>query len=565
MSLNNEMSEVDIQNFKKSALRAHEAFDAYFEILQPLITEKFPDDTKTLMARLKRLRDDTAALADSGNNVTGDIVASIGKLCEISDEIGAIYASFDAPRMQSMNISNSNVSGTNRLDIVDAFENLAGKYNRINKDIMEILGGITATYVQKISADITAAADPAESLRQLHALVMQNLPAYDMYLGVIETLLTTNTLVPVIKQMLESDKNAILVPDCKEERRRGISFPCRRLGLLPHEDVAPCLPRELHAKIYGTAKEVSFAKWAKDRGITILVINSVAYDVVEYKTAQLFKKDASLTPAYGISSGIIERTNIITVPDDKTAAPKFDFSAEVYGEENGGNGGFVFETIDGVHYRVLRRREEKKGASLAPFDIADIVKYFKSPSMCTRVSTYQEICNAEACRRMMVRKQPNTSLFEVTASTIDANYIRNQVVLRLNGVLHTLLTRGSSTEKDIIKILHSHQLVDEFGAALLDFYKIGAIGIHDFSGGMFPFSEMLSTFLVEVENLRRQFIKELHDGYARTKPSADPSSSYETQRRLETLIIDVVQTVIPSDDNIYSSLNYKYMLLNYDR
>lgn len=557
------MTSSNLQNFKKYALRAHDAFDSYFEILQPLIAEKFPDDTKVLATRLRTLRERVEGISIDDATVQG-----IADLCDIGDEISDLFSSFDAPRMQSMNISNSNVSGTNRLDIVDAFEDLTGKYTQINKSVFVSLNEIAAACAQKIANDIKTG-DAEKKLTQLHEVVLQHISAYDMYLQVLQLLISENILVHVIEQLLESDKNAVLVAHIDASRQKSNLIPHRRLGLIPHDNILRCTPRELHAAIYGSAKDITFSRWAKDRNITILIINSVAYDVVEYKTSQLFKKDTSLVPAYGISRGIIERTTIISAD---TSSAGFDFSVEVHNED--AKVGFVFETIDGKHYRMLHRRDGAVNAANAvgiePFDIADIVKYYKAPSMHTRVSTYQDVCNKEACRKMMVRKQPNTNLFEITSKTIDTNYIKNQVVLRLNGVLHTQLSRAHlehNMEKDIMKILHSPQLVDEFAAALLDFYKIGAVNtIHDFSGGQFSFAEMLSSFLVEVENLRRQFIKELHDGYSRTQAFKDgvALSSYEVQRRLETLIIDVVQTVIPSDDNIYSSLNYKYMLLNYN-
>jgi hypothetical protein len=119
-------------------------------------------------------------------------------------------------------------------------------------------------------------------------------------------------------------------------------------------------------------------------------------------------------------------------------------------------------------------------------------------------------------------------------------------------------------------VLHDETLTSLFSETILLQYNKGVMAeeIKEFKAGIFPFSEILSSFLVELQYMTRRFSKEMHDGYSRNPPSNKIYDMPKKERmeiilkKIHDIIEETVGLIIKDGSNIYSSLHTKYLILN---
>lgn len=261
---------------------------------------------------------------------------------------------------------------------------------------------------------------------------------------------------------------------------------------------------------------------------------------------------------------------------EKKTRNEWDFSYEIIDDANTNNY-YVIETLDGLKYRALAPWLSDKNLSINKFRISQLLIYIKNSNTPNRIANYQALANKESAKHMFLTKPMSIDALAEQSKEVDTTIIKNEIYLKINRVIDDIITKEYSSGKkivsdvDINNIIHDQRIRDTFIDTVLKLYKAGAkySDIQEFDAGKFPFHELLSSFIVELEDITRRFMKDLHDGYNRepfkkevyTLPVHDKMSAIN--KKIEEIINKTLQTIIGINENIYSALNYKYLLLNY--
>jgi hypothetical protein len=158
------------------------------------------------------------------------------------------------------------------------------------------------------------------------------------------------------------------------------------------------------------------------------------------------------------------------------------------------------------------------------------------------------------------------------AKEVDTQIIRNELFLKIKSIINTLISKNDiDSLHDINDILHSELIKETFTSVILTMYKTASkyTDLQEFDAGKFPFSELFSSFLIELQSITRLFMKQLHDAFNRSLPSNDLFKLSKKEKNtaigklLDEIILHSLQIVVSDGGNIYSALNYKYLLLNF--
>lgn len=317
----------------------------------------------------------------------------------------------------------------------------------------------------------------------------------------------------------------------------------------------------------------SFQAISKTADAGIIVINKIIYTPIEYNLRPLIIsseiKKYYQPDEYGITSRLVDRFKTIVGYD---SSKKWDISIEVYGESN--DKFYILETLDGHLYRCMTPWMSNSASYLVgKYKVSPILEYKYGKE--TRAANYHAACAKVSTRHMFLSKAMSLEGFDTQAKDVESNTIRNDIADKLlehvQSVIKSKYKNKISSNVDIYEVLHDQDLLDIFGECVVLSYKTGAANedIAAFEAGKFPFSEVLSTFIVELQKTIRRFAKELHDSYTRRPLPADifelPSDqrAEEINKKIESVIRDTLVLVIKPTDNIYSTLYFKYLVLNF--
>lgn len=386
-----------------------------------------------------------------------------------------------------------------------------------------------------------------------------------------------------ILEMLEDDKDFILEGQISNQFSGKTLIkdnpPLHRFGLLPVTDLLPI--DELLKKILieeKPTKTTSFSKLAQELSVGLIVFNRITYSPIEYNIRSLIlpdvAKDFIQSDELGINAKTIARfTNINTMKKQK-----WNFSTELHNIN--AEKFYVLETLDGSTYRCLAPWVQSKTFSLSRFRINNIINYYSNiksmktaPS--TRASNYHKLLIDKSLSNMFVQKPIELDSFEGQAGTVSTDKIRQELIYRLENAVKDIIKKEyKDNVKDNIEvneIIHHKDLQTIFYDTILILFKTGVLSenIKDYDAGHFPFSEILSSFIVDILHISRRFSRELHDGYSRNALKAKVFDESKEQRlhlitkKINEVIFDAVHLIIKNTDNIYSALHYKYLLINF--
>jgi hypothetical protein len=401
----------------------------------------------------------------------------------------------------------------------------------------------------------------------------------------------------------------------------------KRFGLVPVTD--SMLMDDLLELIIKnkSIKNVDLHKYSKENDIGFIIVKRVVYTPIEYDLRNLIipelAKPLIQPPEFGITEKTINRFQTIKIlpsaddtkdnkksgtkgsnksgtKDNKKSGTKgsnksgtkgsnksgtqnnsssdrlkWDFSYEIIGEKL--NNFYILETLDNKHYRALAPWMSDKNLAIGRFRIKQFIEYISNPNKPNRIANYQALANKAAIKNMFLAKSMSLDLLAERSTEVDTTLIKNEIFLKINRVISDMITdeyaEGKKIKSDtqLNDIIHHFGIRDAFVNTVLRLYEVGAKydEVQDFDAGKFPFYELLSSFMVDLEDISRRFMKDLHDGYNRDplKKEVFDLPPYEKAsaigKKLEDILNKTIQTVISDKENIYSALNYKYLLLNY--
>jgi hypothetical protein len=386
-----------------------------------------------------------------------------------------------------------------------------------------------------------------------------------------------------ILELLEDDKDFIISDQIKNQFNGKTIIkdnpPLHRFGLLPVTDLLPI--GDLLKKILieeKPTKTTSFSKLVQELSIGIIVFNRITYNPVEYNIRSLILPDIAKEFIQSDELGINVKTIARFTNINSMKKQKWNFSTEFHNVN--AERFYVLETLDGDTYRCLAPWIQSKTYSLSKFRIKNIINYYSNIKSMkttpqTRSANYHKLLMEKSIPNMFVHKPMELDSFEDQAGTVSSDKIKQELLYRLENTVKNIITSEYKNDVknniEVNEIIHHKELQTVFYDTILILFKTGVLSenIKDYDAGHFPFSELLSSFIVDILHISRRFSRELHDGYSRNPLKSKVFEESKEQRmhlitkKINDVIFNAVHLIIKNTDNIYSALHYKYLLINF--
>ena len=377
-------------------------------------------------------------------------------------------------------------------------------------------------------------------------------------------------LVRFILDQIEHDKDFYLsqlkIPQPKNKKIHLINPPLKRFGLLPITESMPL--KDLIAMI--SSSVTSLTKLASENNVCIIVQYHVVQTPIEYNIKPLINihlaKQQSQPAMFGVTDNLIKRFTTIKQLDDS----EYLYNCDVIGKHDAADF-YILETLDNINYRVLAPWLESKKYTVGRRYALPLLNYI-TKNIVDRSTNYQALCISQSLKNMFLPRPLGLDAMAEQAKDVDTQIIKNELFLKIKSIIDKLIDKQDiSSLHDINDILHNAEIKETFVSIILVMYKVASkyTDLQEFDASKFAFSELFSSFLVELQAVSRQFMKMLHDIFNRSLPSNEifQMSKREKNNLLYKLLDDILsqalQVTINDNSNIYSALNYKYLLLNF--
>ena len=468
------------------------------------------------------------------------------------------------------NVNIPNISNTRKMELSTLCDKLYAKYLALNKDLLLIDVDTMNNLVKLIITDITE-----EKIYEYRKFYHNNRGCINIYANLMQQLvdhyfISNKSLAFKLLAMVEEDKDMVLSGSVKKQFKSTIKKNPRpyRYGLLPvtpHlalKDILNIIAKEVGKPISGT----DFKKISNKFDIGIIVFNKIVYTPVEINTRPLIIEEEAkpfIQPnAYGINKKVITRFNTIT---QLKSTDTWDFSIEKYNEN--AKIFYILETTNGNTYKLLAPWLKSDKYGVSSFRIMRVLT--ENPA--SRSVDYHAKKINNAIPNMFAKKMLDLESVEERNYDIDSNVIRNAIIADIMRTVHSICSKkfknGFKNSTEVSNLLHDPEIVDTYiNSALIHYAK----GANNYDAGDFDISEILSTFLVMLQETGRRFLRELHNGYARDPIKDEIFDGSKTTRdnivmeRVLNIINNTMSLIIKLDSNPFVHIYTKYIKLNFE-
>jgi hypothetical protein len=416
-----------------------------------------------------------------------------------------------------------------------------------------------------------------EDIKYLQSIVRKHIFSVSLYANILQKIVddssskimskSNTNLLSEIFEIIESDKSFFLLGHATNIFKKKVDNPpMKRFGLVPITD-SMSLSELMHVVI-GKKNINKISNLSSIKNYGFIIFNHIVYTPIEYNIRSLIVPSVAaklIQPdTYGPTLKTVERFKTIR---DYPAA-KWDFDHKIINESS--DKIIIIETLEGKSYRCLAPWVDSAlyGYFINKEKVLPIIEYIKNKNVSDRVSNYHIISTKLATKNMFLKKPIAMESFEENSADVPSHIIKQEIILNLE--THVNKYKSIKDSVQLNEVLHDEGLRDIFYNTTLRLYPKAVIldSIKEFKADRFPFSELLSSFIVELQNITGKFMRELHDGYGR-KPL--PKETFDLpadernniiRKKISTVIEDALNLVIKNESNIYSTLHYKFLLLN---
>jgi len=609
---------LDIAEFKLDALLAYDVSN------DDASTDTNSNDAKVVASINTAATASTAASTNRQQNKGLTLFTYYVKIDHIINSITVII-----DKLESLEISGIEISESAKSRIKTDVINLRKAFNTFKKESMQIditlIPKLSKELADNCINDNTILFKIRKEIHknfsgvELYANVMQLL--IDHYYT-IDKLYTFQLM-----KYLEDDKSLVLNnPGLKKVKNKTIikTNPSQtRFGLIPVTVSQPldiCIGK-IEQNLNKTTKHKSLKKVADALDISIIVFNHIVYNPIEYNIRSLILEDDAkqyVQPKeFGITDKVVKRFQTIIATEKPT---DWKFSIEFYNIDDADDVSksnksdqpdgvsksnksdqpdgvsksnksdqpdgvsqlsktvsidstkkfYILETLNGTTYRFLAPWLSNNIA-LARFRVEHILNY--DPTKPSRATSYHFNATNLAVQNMFLPKALEMESFENQTTDVASGVIQQELIEQTMRYIDNLIAKkyakGIKSSIEINDILHDPGLMQHFNRELVKLYKKGSASpdVNEFDAGSFPFYEVLSSFIVNLQIASRRFSREIHTGYSRTPLRPEAFTQHDAASIIRTKILTVVQEaislIIKLDENLYTSLHYKYLILNF--
>jgi len=504
-------------------------------------------------------------------------------ICYLFDDINKILSLIDKSYMHPINVK-INKSYTFLIELQDQLNKVKLIYKRFNKEWISNKILFISTLTKAI---VKEAAYLTNGEKHKKALMYQKLFRKDtitihLYSSIMQGLLdvsyNSRSLLLNILKILEDDKKFYLIEKRQPTTKNNVHLInplIDNFSLIPVTDkmkledlLSMILPNQTNGKI-------DMKEYANKKYIGFIILKRIIYQPVDYSIRKLLKTDKkNKSKLFGINENIIKRYANI----NPLGTHKWDFSCKIIGDVDKMNEYYILETLNGKHYKALAPWFISNKYSVPKNKIENFITYISrkknKPSM---TYEYQNLKIQQAIPNMFLERTVDMEQIKEKSTHIDSHQIQNDLYINIISLIKSIIKNNYNNGKkindnfDVNNIIHDTKIKKKFFRIVLSNYAIGSslTNAKEFSAGVFPFSELLITYLKELKYISLRFVKELHNGYNRSllKPNIFQLPNDKKMdviiTKIEKIVRNAIILTIDHKNNIYTDMTYKYYLLNY--
>jgi hypothetical protein len=386
------------------------------------------------------------------------------------------------------------------------------------------------------------------------------------------------TLAFKIMNMIEEDKNFELEKGQINKTYTNLKTnpPPLSFGLVPKTNyisLGDIIQLSFGQIVSGTTKESMLEDLGKTNQITIVVHTKISQKATEYVLDNILKK-SEYKHTVGINQELVNK--FMTIKSGKNYL-QYKFQIKVYGLDiNLESNILILETIDSTSYRIMSPWSSPSfiNAKHNAMDYIAYVKneYIKKP---TRSENYNAIMINKMIDNMFLERSVNVKKISEISELNEIKFLRNSVYTKLLefyiNIMNTEYDEGKKIKnnKDLIKIINDERIKDIFTEILVKNYYV-YLKKNQFlkTSNNFIFTEVLSTFLANLQIIVRGFIREIYSNSEKYEPKHTlyqkeyPTIYSEIRDILDKVLKKTLNKIMDDKSNIYQSLIYKSMIIN---
>ena len=308
---------------------------------------------------------------------------------------------------------------------------------------------------------------------------------------------------------------------------------------------------------------------SKKENIAIIYIKKFVAHPMEFSIWKLTRVEDSIkymqgnTMNIGLSEKTIERLkilNYIEEPDKKNKWKLSDY--QMFGNVKDAEFFYIIDSFNNKTFRFLKPWVDRPNKIPRSY-LLGFLTYLGiiSGNKKDRISVYNEILETTIYENMLL-KQPIDieELVSDVQAEMDAPKLKQELV--------PIIAKAFVLPKnwnDLSIQIHNINVLDAFADGLIKLYPSYFKNANiDDSRCDFAFSETLSTFLVEIHNVKKMFGRNLHDKYIKT-PKDVQYNVFKNKDNVEIFIKQIIKNaldeVLTNKSNVYSSLLMKNKIL----
>ena len=484
--------------------------------------------------------------------------------------------------------NNPDINQTMKVDIINTVfgvRQILAELDKLEEKIkfMHYLTNTVVDYINKSSNKV-------DDILLLQSLFRENIQIYSLYSNILQQIIsntessttsstssTSNNISDYILEIVEADKNFILKDHFKSiyknDNMHIYNPQLKKFGLIPATE---CLPLDKLIDLVCNIKLNDQLDLSKNPNVGFIIMRHVTNNPIEYNLQKFIVKKQNSSgdfSKYGVNIPLIDRLTIINKLKENNK--KVEFKYEIVNKK--ANKIYVLETLDNVTYRCLTNmiNINYDANSIKIFHITDktvknIINYIENGCKQTRISNYQNIVIKDASKNMFLNKKLEMESFESNKFVTPLNIIKLEIFNKIQK--YVVETYPEIINQDLInQIIHDKNITEILEDNIIKLYPtvVSDTDIKELKAGDFKFSEIYSSFITELQQIKVRFEKELHDGYNRSPlpnkifVKLEKNTHVIIEKKILQVIQDALDLIMKNKDDIYSSMHYKYLLLNF--
>ena len=595
----------------ESSVELIEAISHYYEEFEQLLTDKSQakDLTEKIHSTVKSSRDKllkrlAAFKSQSVSELnlietttlvfqTYQLIKEYDTLIESIIEQISEWNVFVRPDLITSDVSQTRLLGLSKESnmIVNLLTNFKRKYEEFDVSLVKVMTDYVLNKI-KFTSDGTSLS--FDELKEIQKLFHKYQLAIDIYSVMLQTVMDqTKPLITPILQMIEEDKSFIL-SDYESRytndthKIKLVQNPSlRSFGLIP-ADIAKPLDKLFEnaetQNLVSSSKspEALFEKLAKQESCGVIYIKKITAQPIEFSIWKLIRVEDAATyikeshsgQGVGLSKGLVERMKVINYIEPPEKSKKWALSEyHVFGDYKSVETFYVIDSFNGKTYRFIRPWIDKSNriprsylnGLLTFLNIGYNVHFdeVKSRNNKDRIAIYNEIQESVILHNVFLKQPIDVEgLMSDVQADMDAPRLKQEIALILSKFI---TTQKLSNWPEFGSAIHNVELLDLFADQLVKLYPTYFKDeLVDDSRVQFPFSETLSTFLVELNNVKKSFGRAMHEKFIKTPRDQKDlafKSKDNTQIFVNKFVRDSLDEIITNKSNVYSSLLMKNKIL----